>query len=224
MEDHSQYLAETEFFDFSNEKVQEYVEEFRVTSDVPIAIGIRVKAIGLYLKIRDGFLYDPFDLDISKDGLTFSNVIGKRRAWCVEKAGLMVTCARALGIPARPGYAIVRNHLENEKLEEVLQSDLIVFHGYADLYIDGKWVKCTPAFDKRVCRLSGVDPLEWDGQTDSLFQEHDKSEKRFMEYIHYYGEFQDVPIELANSEMRKYYPHLFQETYNNNSFKFKFEK
>lgn len=218
MEDLSPYLLETEFFNFSHPDIQAYIEEFKDEKDQ------KELAIKLYLKIRDGFLYDPFNLDISKKGLTFSNVLCKTRAWCVEKAGLMVSCSRALGVPARPGYAIVKNHLENEKLEEVLQSDLIVFHGYADLYINGKWVKCTPSFDKRVCRISGVDPLDWDGEKDSLFQEHNKSEKRFMEYVEYYGEFADVPITLANSEMKKYYPHLFDGSYSSPFFKFNFER
>lgn len=220
MDEQSKYLRETRFFNFSDPDIQEFIEEFRTEEYTQNPKKI---ALDLYLKIRDGFLYDPFDLDISSAGLTFSNVVKKRRAWCVEKAGLMVTCARALGIPSRPGYAIVKNHLENEKLEDVLQSDLIVFHGYADLFLNGKWVKCTPAFDKRVCRISGVDPLDWDGETDSLFQEHDKSSNRFMEYVHYYGEFEDVPIALANSEMKKYYPHLFDGSYSNPNFKFRFE-
>ncbi|MEZ4937551.1 MAG: transglutaminase family protein [Crocinitomicaceae bacterium] len=215
------YLKETDFFNFSHPEIQDFIAEFE---EVKYSNNPRKIAVDLYLKIRDYFLYDPFNLDITREGLTFSNVLKKRRAWCVEKAGLMVCCARALNIPARPGYAIVRNHLENEKLENVLQSDLIVFHGYADLYLNGKWVKCTPAFDKRVCRISGVDPLEWDGENDSLFQEHDKKSQRFMEYVHYYGEFEDVPIELANKEMRKYYPHLFDKSYSNPDFKFRFEK
>jgi transglutaminase-like putative cysteine protease len=214
-----EYLKETKFFNYSDSKIQSFTQEFNHPEyETKTQI-----ALALYLKIRDGFLYDPFNLDISKNGLTFSNVLNKKRAWCVEKAGLMVACARALGIPARPGYAVVRNHLENEKLEQVLQSDLIVFHGYADLYLDGKWVKCTPAFDKRVCRLSGVNPLDWDGISDSLFQEHDKESKRFMEYVEYYGEFEDVPIELMNSEMKKYYPHLFEQSYKSSIFQFNYE-
>ena len=213
----SKYLLATDFINSNHPSIAQYCNEF-------MGLEQKEQILGLYLKIRDGFLYDPFNLDISKSGLTFSNVLSKNRAWCVEKAGLLVTCARHLGIPARPGYAIVKNHLENDKLDFVLKSDLIVFHGYADIYLKGKWVKATPAFDKRVCRLSGVEPLDFDGENDSLFQEHNKSENRFMEYVHYYGEFDDVPMELMNLEMKKYYPHLFSSDYINQDFKFKFQQ
>jgi len=41
-----------------------------------------------------------------------------------------------------------------------------------------------------------------------------------MEYLHYYGTFEDVPIELMNSEMKKYYPHLFEEVFAAKEFSF----
>jgi len=62
---------------------------------------------------------------------------------------------------------------------------------------------------------------DWDGETDSLFQEFDQG-KRFMEYKFNYGTFNDVPINLMNSEMQKYYPHLFEESYDTKEFSFKF--
>jgi len=80
-------------------------------------------------------------------------------------------------------------------------------------------VKCTPAFDQRICRVSGVTPLDWDGETDSLFQEFDQG-KLFMEYKHFYGTFNDVPIELMNAEMKAHYPHLFEEMYDSKDFSF----
>ena len=53
-----------------------------------------------------------------------------------------------------------------------------------------------------------------------MFQEFDK-DRKFMEYLHFYGEFDDVPIELMNREMKKYYPHLFEKEYNTKAFSFK---
>jgi hypothetical protein len=38
---------------------------------------------------------------------------------------------------------------------------------------------------------------------EALKQEYTKSQK-FMEYIHYYGFFHEIPFELMNSEMKKY--------------------
>ena len=64
-----------------------------------------------------------------------------------------------------------------------------------------------------------VAPLDWDGEADSMFQEFEKGEK-YMEYKHFYGEFTDIPIELMNSEMKKYYPHLFEEEFVSKQFSF----
>lgn len=177
-------------------------------------------AIDLYYLVRDSFLYDPYHLDLTHEGLKASNVLLKKRAWCVEKASVLAACARKFGIPAQLGYAIVTNHIGTEKLTSYLKRKEIVFHGFVSLFLEDKWVKCTPAFDRRMCAVSGVSPLDWDGKTDSLFQEYEK-ENRFMEYIHFYGLFDNVPIELMNHEMKRYYPHLFENTYDSKQFSFK---
>jgi hypothetical protein len=53
-----------------------------------------------------------------------------------------------------------------------------------------------------------VEPLDWNGKDDSLFQEFSTEEGKFMEY-HMTTVFEDVPVQLMNEEMRAYYPHLF---------------
>jgi transglutaminase-like putative cysteine protease len=158
------FLKETTFFDYSNESIQEFIGEFEFTDDK------KQNAILLYNTIRDKYIYDPYNLDLTPTGLKASEMVLKNRAWCVEKATLLITCCRAIGIPARPGYAIVKNHIGVDRLTDILKSDLIVFHGYADIYLNNKWVKATPAFDYTVCSLSGVTPLEFEGENDSLFQ------------------------------------------------------
>ncbi len=176
-------------------------------------------ALALYYKVRDHFLYDPFHLDLTPKALQSSTIFEKKRAWCVEKAIILATCARYFDIPSRLGYAIVVNHIGSDKLVHYLKREEIVFHGYTELYLDNRWIKCTPAFDKRICRVSNVSPLDWDGKTDSLFQAYE-GKQQFMEYVHDYGSFSDVPIDLMNQEMKKYYPHLFEEIIDTKSFSF----
>ena len=65
----------------------------------------------------------------------------------MPKAALLAACARAAGIPARVGYADVKNHLTTPELTAKMGTDLFVFHGYTELLLDGKWVKATPAFN-----------------------------------------------------------------------------
>lgn len=208
-----EYLKDTDFLDFKNPSFDDF------TAGINKNQPPRDLAIDLYYLVRDAFLYDPYHLDLTYEGLKASNVLKKKRAWCVEKSTVLAACGRKFGIPTRLGYAIVTNHIGVDKLTQILKRKEIVFHGYVEFYLDQTWVKCTPAFDERVCKLSGVAPLAWDGKTDSLFQEFEKS-TRFMEYKHFYGDFSDVPIELMNAEMKKFYPHLFEEVYNSREFSF----
>ncbi len=211
-----EYLKDTCFLDFNHPNFDEFTKNIDAQKEQ------KELAVLLYLLVRDSFLYDPYHLDLTENGLKASNVLLKKRAWCVEKSTVLAACARKFGIPSRLGYAIVTNHIGVEKLTHYLRRDEIVFHGFVELFINNKWVKCTPAFDQRICKISNVTPLDWDGETDSLFQEFENG-KRFMEYKFNYGTFDDVPVTLMNTEMQKYYPHLFEESHNTKEFSFKYQ-
>lgn len=209
-----EYLQETEFLNYNDQALAQFC------SDIDPQLEKKVLLQSLYYLVRDAFLYDPYHLDLRHHALKASSVVSHSRAWCVEKSIVLAALFRRFGFPSRLGYAIVTNHIGTDKLQQYLKREEIVFHGYAEVWFDGKWIKCTPAFDRRVCRLNGVQPLNWDGENDSLFQEYEGGRK-FMEYVHFYGHFSDVPIELMNSEMKKYYPHLFGTLYDSPEFSFK---
>ena len=209
-----EYLNETFFLDYKNPAFELFTKEIDAKQNQTEL------AVQLYFLVRDAFLYDPYHLDLTNEGMKASGVLTKKRAWCVEKSTVLAACARKFGIPSRLGYAIVKNHLGVEKLLRYLKREEIVFHGYVELFLAGKWVKCTPAFDQRICAISGVSPLNWNGVEDSLFQEFEQG-KRSMEYTHFYGDFNDVPTELMHSEMQKFYPHLFAEKFDMKEFSFK---
>lgn len=210
-------LQSTYFFDFDTPEVQQFADQF-----IDPKASNKDNAIALYYGVRDAFIYNPYHLDLRKTALKASEVLKKNKAWCVEKSTLFIACCRYAGIPSKPGYAIVVNHIGTEKLEHVLQRKEIVFHGYASILIDRNWLKVSPAFDKRICRVSGVSPLDFDGEHDALLQAYE-GDQRFMEYTHDYGTFDDVPVELMNSEMKKYYPHLFKKGYTSKGFTFNYE-
>lgn len=212
----TQCLNETETFDFSNPDVQAFVAKANLRGTTTEQL------IQWYTYVRDSFLYDPYHLDLRKEQLRASVVVKKKRAWCVEKALLFVAGCRFLGIPARMGFGIVQNHLGVDKLEQYLKRKEIVFHGFAEVWHNEKWVKCTPAFDKRICGLSKIEPLEWDAENDSLFQAFSAS-GQFMEYLHFYGSFPEIPFQLMHDEMKAYYPHLFSDPINTPAFSFHFD-
>ena len=199
------YLRPTAFIDADHPAVIAYARE-HATANAPID-----QAVELYYAIRDGFKYHPYDLVLTKEGLKASSLLRKSSGYCVEKANLLAACARVLGIPSRLGFGIVKNHIGVEQVLKYLKTDLLVFHGYAELYLDGQWVKATPAFNKELCAHYQVEPLEFDGRRDSLFQEYNSSGRQFMEYKHEYGTFADLPRELFIAELKKYYPHIFAD-------------
>ena len=169
------------------------------------------KAVSLYYKIRDAFKYNPYKLDLSPEGMKASILLTRNYGYCIEKANLLAACARVVGIPSRLGFAKVKNHIGTSKFEEILKTDILVFHGFTELYLNGKWVKATPAFNKRLCDKLKVSPLEFNGRDDSIFQEYDKKGGKFMEYLHDYGTFSDIPYDLFLSELKKHYPHMFEK-------------
>jgi transglutaminase-like putative cysteine protease len=126
--------------------------------------------------------------------------------WCVTKAALLAAAARAAGIAARVGYADVRNHLSTERMRQTMKTDLFVWHGYTELWLDGAWVKATPAFNIELCDRFGLLPLEFDGRADSLYHPFDKAGHRHMEYVHEHGSFDDMPLARIVEDFDRVYP------------------
>jgi transglutaminase-like putative cysteine protease len=122
----------------------------------------------------------------------------------VDKALLLAAGARALGVPSRLHFANVRNHVGTARLEAHLGTDLLVYHGYTELWLDGRWVAATPAFNRELCERLGVAPLDFDGIHDSVFQEFDRG--GFMEYVTDHGVHADIPIDAMVAAWRLHYP------------------
>src|SRR5437764_1954514 len=134
----------------------------------------RERAVSLYYAVRDGVRYDAYCVDLSPAGMKASQALETGRGWCVTKAALLAAVARAVGVPARVGYADVRNHLSTERMRRTMQTDLFVWHGFAELWLGGEWIKATPAFNVELCERFCLMPLEWDGRSDSLYHPFDR--------------------------------------------------
>ena len=165
----------------------------------------------LYYRVRDDFRYDPYTDFVDPKSYRASTCIAEGKGFCIPKAALMAASARSLGIPARVGYADVRNHLSTERLLEYLGSDTFIFHGYAALYVEGRWVKTTPCFNLSLCERFGVAPLEFDGKTDAMMHPYDMKQRRHMEYLRQRGVYDDVPFEEILAAMRVAYPVMFKD-------------
>lgn len=167
-------------------------------------------AVALFYKVRDGIRYNPYVLALNEPSFLASNTLQTGEAWCVPKAILLMALCRAAGIPARLGLADVRNHLSTARMRSTMQTDVFYFHGYTSIYLNGTWVKATPAFNIELCEKFGLKPLEFDGLQDSLYHEFDVEGNRHMEYLNDRGEYLDLPLEEMIAVFRVHYPNLFQ--------------
>ncbi|MCU1716175.1 transglutaminase-like domain-containing protein [Pseudomonas sp. 5P_3.1_Bac2] len=200
-----QYLAPSRFIDSDHPAVVEFAERVRGASGEPVA-----QAVALYYAVRDEIRYNPYVFSRDPHSLKASFALLAGESYCVPKATLLAACARHCGIPARIGLADVRNHLATARLLELLRSEVFAMHGYTELYLHGRWVKATPAFNLALCRAFHVEPLEFDGRRDSVFHEFNQRGERHMQYLRDHGQFVDVPEQLFYGHLAATYPHLFQ--------------
>ena len=185
------YLQPTDIIDADHPAVRAYAA--RLTENAgqdPVA-----QAVKLYYGVRDDIWYDPYYPFYLPDHYRASNVLKAKRGYCVCKASLLCALGRALGIPSRVGFADVKNHLATRELIEFMGSDLFVYHGYTEFFLNRKWVKATPAFNKELCRKHRVAPLAFNGLEDSVFQPYNLEKKQFMEYTADHGVFADIPVD-----------------------------
>lgn len=201
----SKYLQPTFFLNFDDASVKLFAEKVCLNVVSP-----KDKAVKLYYAVRDQILYDPYDVQPSREAMRASTVLGKGSGYCVAKAVLLTAAARQQNIPARLGFADVTNHLSTRKLRMLMESNLFIYHGYTEFFLDNRWVKATPAFNLSLCTRFNVKPLEFDGTANSLFHEFDTNGQRHMEYVNDHGPFPDLPFERIFAAYSKQYPGMFK--------------
>jgi hypothetical protein len=194
-EDFKKYLQPTFFMDCEHPNIKEKAEELIEGIDEEDDIA---KAIKLFYFVRDGVRYtvsDSYnfvDKETSKSSLTLERKFG----FCIPKAILLASLARAVGIPSRLHYVDIINHMTSEKLIEQMGSNLFVFHGFTELFLNGKWVECNCAFDRELCERKNFPWVDFDGVKDGLFAATNKDGEPFVDYIKDHGVFDDCPHEL----------------------------
>jgi len=198
------YLDTTYYFDFEDNSVQNLISEFKT-----IDLNAKEKAIGIYTKVRDHWKYDPYSITLSKVKYKSSHIAKKQSGNCVEKSILLISCLRALGLPARLHLGKVKNHIAVERLTEKFGSNELTPHGMVNVYLNKKWLKMSPAFNKSLCEKLNVEPLDFDGENSSFLQQFDSDGNRFMEYTDDYGYFDDVPLDFMEKNIKEHYPHIF---------------
>ncbi len=199
------YTKKTYYFDYDNPVIKKIIKDVEhLTSQQDIIEQ-------LYLKVRDGWRYLPFNIGLTKEHFKASNIAKKPDGHCIDKAILYIACLRAFHIPARLHLAKVSNHIATERLEKVIGTNELAPHGLVDVFYNGKWVKCSPAFNKELCTIYNVDVLDFNGTEDAVIQEYNKDDHKFMTYIEDYGHFEDVPFDFIKETFKLNYPSLYDK-------------
>lgn len=197
----NEFLRPTPVIDFDTPIVRAFIAEHSRERDPVLE-----RAIALYYAVRDRIRYDPYTLSEQAADFAASRTLQQMRGWCVPKSILYAACCRALGVPARLGYADVRNHLSTANLRRQMGTDIFYWHGYTSVYLHGKWVKATPVFNIELCERFRLKPLEFDGSADSIYHPFDLDGRQHMEYLQFRGEYAEPPFEEMSRDFAKYYP------------------
>lgn len=59
--------------------------------------------------------------------------------------------------------------------------------------------------------MYNVGALDFNGTEDSIFQEFNKDQTKFMTYVEDYGSFQDLPFDFIKETFKNNYPKLYSE-------------
>jgi transglutaminase-like putative cysteine protease len=185
------YLRATPFIDCGNTAIQEKTHDLTKGKKDVIE-----QAKSLFYFVRDEIKYNIYVSKSLPEHFRASNTLSRGEGYCVQKAVLLVALARAARIPAGLGFARLRNNLLPQKTLRWLGTNILPFHGYAELYLDGKWVKATPAFDAKMCEKNRIVPVEFDGKNDAMFHSHNRDGKLHIEYVKHLGHYyDDLPLD-----------------------------
>lgn len=210
MEQLERYLEPTSTIDCDNASVKGKAWELTKGQEDPAD-----KARSLFYFVRDQIKYNmyvPFHLI---EHYKASTILQKGEGYCVQKAVLMTALARAIDIPARLGFADIVNHLLPGKFLEIHGTNLLVYHGFTELYLNDTWIRVTPIFDLEMCRKHRIIPVDFDGKNDATFHPANQDGAPHIEYVRYHGAFEDLPLhQMLNARqeaMGEYYQSWTEE-------------
>ena len=190
MDEMEQYLRPTAIIDSDNTKIKTKARQLAGDNNDSVD-----KAKALFYFVRDEIKYNMFVFNDLPEYYQASRTLESGQGFCVFKAVLLAALARSVDIPSRLCFAAIRNYLLSDKARDVLGGTLVPTHGYTELYIEGKWVKATPAFDIKTCQKNRLIPVEFDGRSNARFHSHNLDGKLHIEYIHEHGCYADLPFE-----------------------------
>ncbi|MCY3412657.1 MAG: transglutaminase family protein [Candidatus Heimdallarchaeota archaeon] len=183
------YLQETQFMNYSDPIIQEIIKDLDLDGLTEVE-----KAIKIFYYVRDKAKYSIKGISLNPEHFKASRTLQKDSSYCIPKAIALSTLARAAGIPSRLHIVDFINHRLAPELVELWGTNVMASHTYSELYIEGRWIKLTPALDKFTCETHQFKLVDFDGTHDALLHEEDLNGHKHCEYINDHGTFDDLPL------------------------------
>lgn len=198
-----EYLQETGFFDISSDYVQETLQKLDLKG-----LSQKETAIKLFYHVRDSIGYSIKPVNMEKYTYTASHVLQQKKSFCIPKAIALATLGRAKGIPSRIHFVDFINHRLSDDLEKLWGTKVMAAHCYTEFYLEGEWVKATPALDKAICDRHNFQTVEFDGKNDALLHSKDRDGNAHAEYVKDRGTSADMSIPLVINVFQEVYGHI----------------
>lgn len=165
----------------------------------------REKAVALFYFVRDEIRHNPYAPAQAAADHKASVTLERGSGQCQHKSALLVALARAAGIPARTGYVDIRDHLLSDKFRAMVGGDnLLIQHGYVELYVGGRWLHASPAYDRAICEQNGFVPVEFNGLDDARDSARDREGRPHIEHVKDHGHFDDFPWDFIESYRKEW--------------------
>ncbi|OPY02966.1 MAG: Transglutaminase-like superfamily protein [Syntrophorhabdus sp. PtaB.Bin047] len=190
------YLRATEIIDSDNDVIRRTAARLvrGLTGEAP-------RAQALFSFVRDEIHYNVYMLSTFREDFRASIVLERGKGYCVQKAVLLAALARSAGIPSRLAFARIRNHRIPEEYRLQTGIDEFPSHGYTQLFVNGRWMSVTPAFDRGLCERLGVPACDFDGENDAILAPVDLAGNPYVEYIEKYEPHADLPFEWLHGRI-----------------------
>jgi len=162
-------------------------------------------AARLFRYTRDTFRYNPFAPFLSIEDFLGTSLLKRGYGFCTQKSALLIALCRAVGIPARFRFADLVNHNLPGRLGQVLGTNRMIYHAYAEILIEGRWLKATPSFEKALCDKMGWRLSDFDGRGDAILHATDLQGRPHIEYVLDRGVSASLPLQkMLDTWLKEY--------------------
>jgi transglutaminase-like putative cysteine protease len=183
------YLQATYFITCDHPRIKKAARRLICSLSEP-----KMMAKAIFLFVRDEISYNTYSFSTSRKDYQAHTILEQGKGYCIQKAVLLAALCRTVGIPTRLLLANIRNHQIPAKLAEMMKTDIFYCHGYNEIYLDGRWLKATPTFDRFMCERMEINPVNFDGNQDAVFDQHSRDGRLHIEYLKQWGAFPDLPF------------------------------